>query len=124
MIAFSIGALGMCGAPPVAGFVSKWYLCLGAVQAGSMVLLSVVLISSLLDVVYFFPIVKKAFFDSPAKEAGMGSDGSSATDKEKTFDLFMVLPLSATAVLSVVFCFFPGMFYIVDLAELAIASLF
>ncbi len=33
-LAFTIGALGMIGIPPVAGFVSKWYLGLGAVEAG------------------------------------------------------------------------------------------
>jgi multicomponent Na+:H+ antiporter subunit D len=32
--AFTIGALGMIGLPPLAGFVSKWYLGVGAVQAG------------------------------------------------------------------------------------------
>jgi multicomponent Na+:H+ antiporter subunit D len=31
---FSIGALGMIGVPPIAGFVSKWYLGIGALQAG------------------------------------------------------------------------------------------
>jgi multicomponent Na+:H+ antiporter subunit D len=34
-LAFSIGALGMIGIPPIAGFVSKWYIGLGAVEAGS-----------------------------------------------------------------------------------------
>jgi multicomponent Na+:H+ antiporter subunit D len=34
-LAFTAGALGMIGVPPVAGFVSKWYLGLGAAKAGS-----------------------------------------------------------------------------------------
>jgi formate hydrogenlyase subunit 3/multisubunit Na+/H+ antiporter MnhD subunit len=34
MIAFTIAALGMCGAPPVAGFISKWHISLGAIEAG------------------------------------------------------------------------------------------
>ena len=29
MAAFTVGAVGMAGAPPVAGFISKWYLCSG-----------------------------------------------------------------------------------------------
>ena len=62
MLAFTIGALGMCGAPPVSGFISKWFLGLGTIQAGAIIFLVVILVSSLLDVIYFFPIVKTAFF--------------------------------------------------------------
>jgi multicomponent Na+:H+ antiporter subunit D len=33
-LCFSIGAMGMIGIPPIAGFVSKWYLGIGGLQAG------------------------------------------------------------------------------------------
>ena len=36
---FAIGAVSMIGAPPVAGFLSKWYLCLGSVQSGHLIFL-------------------------------------------------------------------------------------
>jgi len=61
--AFTIAALGMIGVPPVAGFVSKWYLGLGAVEAGLAVwVLPVLVASSLLNAGYFLPILYRAWF--------------------------------------------------------------
>ena len=66
-LAFTIGALGMIGIPPVAGFVSKWYLGLGAVEAGAAAwVLPVLIASSLLNAAYFLPILYRAWFKSPA----------------------------------------------------------
>ena len=124
MIAFTIGAIGMCGVPPVTGFISKWFLCLGTIQAGSLIFLGVILTSSLLDVVYFFPVVKTAFFEKPGKEAAGGVIDLCNKEKERPLILFMVIPLAITAVFSIFFFFFPGTFYILDLAELAINNLF
>ncbi len=65
-LAFTIGALGMIGVPPVAGFVSKWYLGLGAVEAGSAGwVLPVLVASSLLNAAYFLPILYRAWFKEP-----------------------------------------------------------
>ncbi|MGD2074996.1 MAG: proton-conducting transporter membrane subunit [Gammaproteobacteria bacterium] len=62
-LAFTIGVLGMIGIPPVAGFVSKWYLGLGAVQAGAAAwVLPVLVASSLLNAAYFLPILYRAWF--------------------------------------------------------------
>jgi formate hydrogenlyase subunit 3/multisubunit Na+/H+ antiporter MnhD subunit len=124
MTAFTIGAIGMCGAPPVAGFISKWFLCLGTIQAGSLIFLGVILTSSLLDVIYFFPVVKTAFFEKPGKEAAGGAIDLINKEKERPLVLFMVIPLAITALFSIFFTFFPGTFYILDLAELAINNLF
>ena len=123
MTAFTIGAIGMCGAPPVAGFISKWFLCLGTVEAGSLILLGVILTSSLLDVVYFFPVVKTAFFERPAGAAVGESAKIRYKEKEQPLFLFMIIPLAITAAFSIIFCFFPGTFYIFDLAEIAIERL-
>ena len=66
-LAFTVGALGMIGVPPVAGFVSKWYLGLGAVEAGSDWVLLILVTSSLLNAAYFFPILYRAWFrEAPA----------------------------------------------------------
>ena len=124
MTAFTIGAVGMCGAPPVAGFISKWFLCLGTIEAGSLIFLGVILTSSLLDVIYFFPVVKTAFFEKPGKTAAAGDGNPASLEKRKPLYLCMVVPLAVTALFSVIFCFFPGAFYILDLAELAINNLF
>jgi multicomponent Na+:H+ antiporter subunit D len=64
-LAFTAGALGMIGVPPLAGFVSKWYLGLGAVQAGSEWVLLVLVASSLLNAAYFLPILFRAWFKEP-----------------------------------------------------------
>jgi multicomponent Na+:H+ antiporter subunit D len=62
-LAFTIGALGMIGVPPVAGFVSKWYLGLGAVEAGAAAwVIPVLAASSLLNAAYFLPILYRAWF--------------------------------------------------------------
>ena len=126
MTAFSIAAIGMCGAPPVAGFISKWYLCLGTLQAGQVIFLGVVLISALLDVVYFFPVIKTAFFEKlavPALANG-GEVGEKTIEAERPLYLFMIIPLAITAIFSIIFCLFPHTFHILDLAEMAVRNLF
>ena len=62
MAAFSVAALGMIGVPPLAGFVSKWYLGLGAAEHGDYWVLGVLVASSLLNAAYFLPILHAAWF--------------------------------------------------------------
>ncbi|MBN2886026.1 MAG: monovalent cation/H+ antiporter subunit D family protein [Chromatiaceae bacterium] len=61
-LAFSLGALGMIGIPPIAGFVSKWYLGLGAIEAQAHWVLLILALSSLLNAAYFLPILYRAWF--------------------------------------------------------------
>lgn len=124
MLAFTIGAIGMCGAPPVAGFISKWFLCLGTIEAGLIMFLGVILISSLLDVIYFFPVVKTAFFDSPQEGDALNDGQGRVLEMERPLYLFMVVPLATTAIFSVVFCFFPEVFHFLHLAEVAVGNIF
>ena len=97
MGAFTIAALGMAGIPPVSGFLSKWYLCLGTLESHEMVFLVVLLISSVLNIAYFFPIVLRAFFRSSDRFTRV-ADASP----------FMVVPLVLTAIMSVVLCLYPN----------------
>jgi multicomponent Na+:H+ antiporter subunit D len=62
MGAFLILALSMIGVPPTVGFWSKWYLALGAVDARQWVFVAVILLSSLLNVVYFWRVFENVFF--------------------------------------------------------------
>jgi multicomponent Na+:H+ antiporter subunit D len=66
MAAFAIAALSMIGLPPTVGFVSKWFMLSGAMSAestfGSMVAVTAIIISTLLNAAYFLPIVYHAFF--------------------------------------------------------------
>ena len=63
MTAFTIGALSMIGVPPTAGFFSKWYLILGAIEAGSYHFMAALLISSLVNAILFFKIIEIAYFE-------------------------------------------------------------
>ena len=65
MAAFTIGAFGMIGAPPIAGFISKWYLGMGALEAGQSWVILVLVGSSLLNAMYFLPILHRAWFREP-----------------------------------------------------------
>jgi multicomponent Na+:H+ antiporter subunit D len=69
MIAFSIGGLGMIGVPPLAGFVTKWYLGIGALQAGEPWVILVLAASSLLNAAYFLPLIYRAWFLPAPEEA-------------------------------------------------------
>jgi NADH-quinone oxidoreductase subunit L/multicomponent Na+:H+ antiporter subunit D len=64
MAAFAIAAAGMAGIPLVAGFVSKWYLLLGALDASGTIFAVALLLSGVLNIAYFWPIVYAAFFET------------------------------------------------------------
>jgi multicomponent Na+:H+ antiporter subunit D len=68
MAAFTVGALGMIGVPPIAGFVSKWYLGTGSMAAGAHWVIVVLGASSLLNAMYFLPILHRAWFREPDGE--------------------------------------------------------
>ena len=55
----------MIGLPPAAGFISKWYLGVGAIEAGSYWVILVLLASSAMNAAYFLPIVYRAWFCEP-----------------------------------------------------------
>jgi len=60
--AFVLGGLGLIGVPATAGFVSKWYLILAALEQGLWPIAVLVLLSSLLAVVYVWRVVEVAYF--------------------------------------------------------------
>jgi multicomponent Na+:H+ antiporter subunit D len=113
MAAFLVGALSVIGLPPCGGFISKWYLVLGTIEAGQPVFLAVLLISSLLNAAYFLPIVYKAFF---------------CTDEESLFKkkvdeapMWCLVPLCITASISVILFFLPQPF--LRLAEMTVQAI-
>ncbi|MFO7648969.1 proton-conducting transporter membrane subunit [Halomonas campaniensis] len=71
-LAFTVGALGMIGLPPVVGFLSKWYLGTGAIQAGLPWVIAVLVASSLLNAAYFLPILARLWF-RPGPDHGVGA---------------------------------------------------
>ena len=57
----------MIGLPPTGGFFSKWYLVLGAMQTGQYVYIAIIILSSLLNAIYFFRVIEKMFIN-PAED--------------------------------------------------------
>ena len=57
-----LGAFIMIGIPPTIGFFSKWYLLLGVVQSENFYILLVLILSTLLNAGYYFPIIYKSCF--------------------------------------------------------------
>lgn len=68
MTAFTIGAFGMIGMPPLAGFMTKWYLGVGAGQSDQPVFMMILVTSSILNAIYFLPIIYRAFFAKTTEE--------------------------------------------------------
>ena len=62
MVAFSIGAISLIGIPPAIGFVSKWYILMGALSTGQIFAVVVLILSTILNALYFLPIIYAAFF--------------------------------------------------------------
>jgi len=58
----------MIGVPPIAGFISKWYLGLGALEVNAEWVVWVLLLSGLLNAAYFLPLLYRGWFAEPAHE--------------------------------------------------------
>lgn len=86
-----VAALSMIGIPPTAGFFSKWYLANGAAGQHEWIYLAVLVISSLLNAVYFFKLIEKVFIQKPAGLTERWSAGE--------------LELPLTIVIPIVVCF-------------------
>jgi multicomponent Na+:H+ antiporter subunit D len=61
MTAFAAAALMLAGLPPGAAFVSKWRLLLGAAEGAAWLAVATLLLSTLLNMAYFVPIIVRAF---------------------------------------------------------------
>ncbi len=69
-VAFALAALSMIALPPLAGFVAKWYISVGAWNAGYWWVPLLLVVSSALNVGYWLPILIRAFFRPYEGEMG------------------------------------------------------
>ncbi len=90
--AFAVASLSMIGAPPVAGFVSKWLLLVGSMEAHQIGILLILITSTVLNVGYFAPVTYKAFFGKPP-------EGTTPGIKEAP--LSMLIPILIAVTISV-----------------------
>jgi multicomponent Na+:H+ antiporter subunit D len=93
MAAFVIAGFGIIGTPGTAGFISKWYLAVGALNAGGWPLVLLIVASSLLAFVYIGRVVEVAWFREPSPMVKEASDPP----------LSMLTPLVALAAASIWF---------------------
>ena len=105
MAAFFVGSLGMIGIPPSGGFISKWYLVVGSVQAQEMVFLVVLRVSAVLNAAYFLPVSYIAFFEKERDDPDM----EVAAGDIREIPL-ITIPLVATALLSLAMGIYPNYF--------------
>ncbi|PHR28057.1 MAG: cation:proton antiporter [Desulfotalea sp.] len=98
--AFAIASLSMIGAPPVGGFITKWNLLIGSVEAHQLGILLILIASTMLNAAYFAPITYKAFFGKrPAGETDTGI---------KEAPLAMLIPILIACTITVLLGIFPN----------------
>jgi multicomponent Na+:H+ antiporter subunit D len=97
MAAFTIGALSMIGVPPTAGFVSKWFILGGAFQAENYFAIFTIIASTVLNAMYFLPIIYFAWLAPPAPGVDMNHGEAPKA---------ILLALAVTSTLTIVFFFF------------------
>jgi multicomponent Na+:H+ antiporter subunit D len=113
MACFTMCSLSMIGIPPFNGFLSKWLLGLGALEVNQPLSAVVLLISSLLNAVYYLPIVINAFFKQEEHDfSGIKEPGWR-----------MMVPVVVLAIATVIFDLLPSNL-LLSLSEATAAALF
>jgi len=101
-VCFTVAGLSLVGVPLTAGFVSKWYLAMGALQTGSGLMgfvgISVVMVSALLTAGYLVSVTAKVFFAKRSDEVQQSFEPNS----------YMLAPLAVLTAFIVIFGVFPA----------------
>ncbi|MFT5082686.1 MAG: multicomponent Na+:H+ antiporter subunit D [Lentisphaeria bacterium] len=94
MLAFFIASLSIIGVPPTGGTWSKWYLLMGTIEAEQLILMTILMLSSLLNIAYLLPIPYHAFF------SGDNSKSTPMAIKEAPLPSLIALSITALACLA------------------------
>ncbi len=97
--AFFIASLSMIGAPPAAGFITKWDLLVGAIDAQQTGILLVLIASTLLNAAYFLPVTYRAFFVKPPTGV--------VYNRIKEAPPAMLIPILIASTISIIIGIFP-----------------
>lgn len=101
---YTFASLALIGIPPASGFISKWYLAVGALRSGTGIFAwlgpAVLLVSALLTAGYLLPVTIKGFLP--------GADFDYENLQKKEPNLWMVVPLAIFAALSILLGIFPN----------------
>jgi len=124
MLIFTIAVCSIIGFPPFVGFTSKWFLALGALSSAqskiisstsSLIIIGSLILSSILNAIYFGPIVINGWFGHNEDEGGEDSPpdrlhhGHLPKKASRTIDpgWNMLLPMLILAVGIILFAIFP-----------------
>ncbi len=103
---FSIASFAMIGIPPLNGFISKLLLSMGSLDAGMPFFVVLLIVSSLMNGIYYLPIVINAYFGAKPDEEKMGGWRRLFTELKPS----MLIPICLLALACLIFGLFPGNF--------------
>jgi multicomponent Na+:H+ antiporter subunit D len=101
--AFTVGSLALVGMPGLCGFIGKFFLARGAIEADHTFALVIMLGASLLTASYLLPVTRIAFFPGPRPD-----EAASGAPARREAAPALVVPIVATAVLVVIFGVVPA----------------
>lgn len=93
MAVFVVGGLSLIGVPGTVGFISKWYLIRGAIEAGLWPIAILIVLSSLIAVAYVWRVIEVAWLQEPPR----------ARIKTVEAPLGLLVPMLMVAALSIYF---------------------
>ena len=85
----------MVGIPPTVGFFSKWYLLLGIVQSEKIYLFIILIVSTLLNASYYFPMIYRSYF----------CKNNSVYKDDQVEDSLLILPIIIVGVITIMLFF-------------------
>jgi len=100
MTGFVLAAFSIIGVPPTCGFFSKWYLILGAFEAGAYHFAAALVISSLICAVLFFKVFEVCFFEPMSKGHDHNGMHASVTIEEAPVSMLIVSGLVSLSLIA------------------------
>lgn len=114
--AFTVGALGISGLPPIAGWISKWYLIEGFLDIGRPWHASIFIVSTIIEIGFLSPPILYAYFGGKHDHHEQSQAGS--FKREAPLD--MLIPLAVVAILSITFGLFGSLPFVFGKASIKI----
>lgn len=114
-IAFFIASVSLVGIPPTNGFVSKWMLGLGAMEANQVLYIVILLFSAFLTAAYLFPVVVAGFFRR-------GDDEKEGDRKELDPPRLMMVPIMMLSTIIILLGLFPNI--VINFIDVIIVDVF
>lgn len=118
MAAFFIATLSIIGLPPTGGVWSKWYLLMGTLETEQFIMMTVLMISSLLNIAYLLPIPFHAFFPKNSNNNDQFPDSALTQVKIKEAPLPSLIAIGIATLGCLILFIYPQALY-----ELAAAVL-